>query len=94
MKTVKAADLLMDGVGEVVGCGERHTNARDLELAMNEHNIKIDEYEWYVKMKASMPLMTSGFGMGIERFFMWLLSESDIRKLQLLPRDNNIQYQP
>jgi len=81
------ADLLL-GIGEVIGLGERHTSAEEVRRALDHHGVQQADYQWYIEMKASKPLKTSGFGMGIERFLLWVLGHDDIRDLQLLPRFN------
>ncbi|MDG4765247.1 asparaginase [Solwaraspora sp. WMMD406] len=81
------ADLLL-GPGEVIGAGERHTSAADVRAALRRHAVAADDYTWYVEMKAHRPLRTSGFGMGVERYLMWVLKCPDIRRLQLVERYN------
>lgn len=81
------ADLLF-GIGEVVGSGERHFNSTDVLGALKEHQVNPNEYEWYLKLKELYPMKTSGFGMGIERYILWLLKHDDIRDCQILPRFN------
>ena len=85
--TTKNADLLM-GIGETVGCGERHDNYDELIKSLNIHDVSDEEYEWYINMKKLKPLNTSGFGMGIERFLMWVLKCNDIRNMQICLRFN------
>lgn len=80
------ADLLF-GIGEVVGAGQRHLNAVDLEYALDEHRLNRSDYKWYIEMKRQYPLQTSGFGMGVERYLMWLLGVKDIRDIELFPRN-------
>ncbi|MFJ1708967.1 asparagine synthetase A [Kitasatospora sp. NPDC088346] len=80
-------DLLF-GPGEVVGAGERHIDGPEVLAALRTHEVDPAEYAWYVDMKSRIPLLTSGFGLGVERFFMWLLRQSDIRDFALLPRVN------
>ena len=91
--TTKNADLLM-GIGETVGCGERHDNYKELIESLNYHDVNIKEYEWYINMKKVKPLNTSGFGMGIERFFMWVLKCDDIRNMQICLRFNGKNILP
>lgn len=86
-KTAMNADLLF-GIGETVGCGERHASYEDVKKALELHQVNEEEYEWYCNMKKIKPLQTSGFGMGIERYILWLLRHDDIRDCQLLPRFN------
>tara|TARA_Y100000590_G_scaffold470719_1_gene668408 strand:+ start:17612 stop:18637 length:1026 start_codon:yes stop_codon:yes gene_type:complete len=81
----KCADLLM-GIGETVGCGERHTSKEETMASLERHQVDPAEYEWYLDMKEHYPLKTSGFGLGIERYILWLLKHDDIRDIHLLPR--------
>lgn len=80
------ADLLL-GYGEVVGAGQRHQSADATLEALRQHGVDPASYEWYVEMKRCRPLATSGFGLGVERFLMWVLGRSDIRQVQFLRRD-------
>jgi asparaginyl-tRNA synthetase len=89
----KNADLLF-GMGEVVGAGERHKTAADVRSAMTRHQVDPSPYEWYCEMRDVTPLQTSGFGMGIERFLMWVLNHNDIRDFQLVPRENGVDFIP
>ena len=84
------ADLLM-GIGETVGAGQRHETAEEVRAALLRHQVSdVDRasYDWYVNMREVAPMRTSGFGLGTERFLMWLLRHDDIRDLQLLAREN------
>lgn len=92
-KTVKNGDLLM-GIGETVGCGERHSDCDELLGALKRHEVNKDDYKWYFEIKKQFPMQTSGFGMGIERYLMWLLKETDIRDFQVCPRFNGIDILP
>lgn len=87
------ADLLF-GIGEVVGSGERHQNKVEVMRALERHDVSEDEYGWYLEMKDKFPLKTSGFGLGIERFLLWLLKHDDIRDCQILPRFNGENILP
>jgi len=84
------ADLLF-GIGEIVGAGERHETAADVLSALERHQVSEEvqrSYDWYVEMRRIAPLKTSGFGLGIERFLLWLLNHDDIRDVQLFAREN------
>lgn len=83
--TAKSADLLM-GIGEVVGSGERHTSYENLTQALGEHRVDPAEYAWYLRMKKEHPLRTSGFGLGLERFLLWVLKHDDIRDIPIFTR--------
>lgn len=89
----KCADLLF-GVGETVGCGERHKTGEEVRKALLEHQVNEEPYSWYIQMKEKYPLQTAGFGMGTERFILWLLKQNDIRDCQLLPRFNGEIFIP
>lgn len=91
--TTKNADLLM-GIGETVGCGERHDDYDELIDSLKIHEVRDDEYNWYINLKKIKPLNTSGFGMGTERFFMWVLKCDDIRNMQICPRFNGKNILP
>jgi asparaginyl-tRNA synthetase len=89
-RVARNADLLM-GIGETVGAGERHAKAEDVEEALRRHQVSETHragYDWYVQMRRVSPLRTSGFGLGTERFLMWLLQQGDIRDFQFLAREN------
>lgn len=83
----KNADLLF-GIGETVGCGERNETHNEVLEALRKHEVNPKEYEWYIKMKEKYPMNTSGFGMGIERYLMWVLKCNDIRNMQICLRFN------
>jgi asparaginyl-tRNA synthetase len=91
--SARNADLL-PGPGEIIGCGERHTTADEVRAALMDHQVSEEEYRWYTELKSTYPLLTSGFGMGVERFVMWLLDEQDIRRIQLVERYNGISCLP
>jgi asparaginyl-tRNA synthetase len=78
------ADLLM-GPGEIIGSGERHQTAEGVLAGLEMRGVDPDSYRWYIEMKNTRQKRTAGFGMGIERFLMWLLRHSDIRDLQIFP---------
>ncbi|MCK2037029.1 hypothetical protein KZC51_12895 [Microbacterium sp. SSW1-49] len=86
-RTSLNGDLLF-GIGEVVGCGERHVTGAQAREALVHHEVPEDDYAWYLQMKDHSPLQTAGFGLGVERWLMWALAHDDIRELQLVPRFN------
>lgn len=83
-----ASDLLA-GIGEILGCGQRVFSPEDLEESLREHEVSPEEYIWYKQMRKIQPLQTSGFGLGIERFLLWVMKHDDIRDCTLLLRDHN-----
>lgn len=82
------ADLLA-GIGEVVGCGQRVLSASDVDQSLAFHRVRSDGYEWYRTMRVKKELQTAGFGMGLERFILWLTRKSDIRNCMLLIRNHD-----
>lgn len=80
--TTRNADLLI-GIGETIGCGERFETGDGVLNSLEKHEVDPNEYEWYINMKKIYPMKTSGFGMGIERFLLWVLNATDIRNMQI-----------
>ncbi len=89
----KNADLLF-GIGETVGAGERHPSAAGVRCALKQHRVSEEEYSWYIRLREERPLQTAGFGMGVERFLLWLLQHNDIRDVMLLARANGVNIVP
>ncbi|MEU7189467.1 amino acid--tRNA ligase-related protein [Streptomyces sp. NPDC045369] len=85
--TARNADLYF-GLGEIIGSGERHADAQTLRKSMAAHDVHEQDYAWYVRMREEFPMRTSGFGMGVERFLMWVLHHDDIRDIPVLSRLN------
>lgn len=92
-RTARNADLLL-GIGEVVGCGERHATGEQTRAALEHHRVPVSDYAWYVQMKERFPMRTAGFGLGVERWLMWVLNQTDIREMQLAPRLNGVTIAP
>lgn len=89
----RCADLLL-GMGEVLGCGNRHTTAEQALEALNQHEVNPKEYQWYLDMRRVRELDTTGWGIGTERFLCWVLQHDDVRDVQLLPRLKGIECAP
>ena len=87
-KSAYAADLLA-GIGEILGCGQRVLSVKELDESLNAHKVDSKEYVWYRKMRKIKQIQTSGFGLGIERFILWVLKHNDIRDCTILLRDHN-----
>jgi asparaginyl-tRNA synthetase len=85
-ETVAANADLFFGIGEVVGSGQRHVNGEQVRKALALHQVPEEEYTWYVQMKDRAPMLTSGFGLGLERFLLWVLRHDDIRDIPLVSR--------
>jgi L-asparaginase / beta-aspartyl-peptidase len=89
----KAADLLM-GLGETLGLGERHETAAQAAEALDHHTVPRESYGWYLDIREVMPLKTSGWGMGSERYLCWLLKHDDVRDMHLIPRLKGATFLP
>jgi asparaginyl-tRNA synthetase len=79
------ADLFF-GPGEVVGAGQRHSTGEQVRKALALHEVPENDYSWYVRIKDMHSMQTSGFGLGVERFLMWVLAHDDIRDIPLVSR--------
>ncbi|NLL55628.1 MAG: asparagine--tRNA ligase [Clostridiales bacterium] len=85
-KTVAATDLLVPGVGEIIGGSERETDMDKLLQAMKEKNLNACEYEHYLSLRKFGSVPHSGFGLGLERMIMYITGMSNIRDVILFPR--------
>lgn len=85
-KTVAATDLLVPGVGEIIGCSERETDYDKLVSVMQARGMKLDNYQHYLDLRRYGSVTHSGFGLGLERMLMYLTGIGNIRDTQLHPR--------
>ncbi len=85
-KTVAATDLLVPGVGEIIGCSEREADLDKLLQAMEDRHMTTKEYEDYIALRKFGSVPHSGFGLGFERILMYITGMSNIRDVILYPR--------
>ena len=85
-KTVAAMDLLVPGVGEIIGGSQREERLDVLEGRMNELGLKKEDYWWYLDLRKYGGTRHSGFGLGFERAVMYLTGVSNIRDVLPYPR--------
>lgn len=85
-KTVAATDLLVPGVGEIIGGSQREESLDKLLNAMNERGMTQDEYSDYLDLRKFGSVPHGGFGLGFERILMYMTGMSNIRDVQLYPR--------
>ena len=85
-KTVAAADLLVPGIGEIIGGSQREENHDKLLNRMKELNMPIENYEWYLDLRKYGSCVHSGFGLGFERAIMYLTGMQNIRDVIPFPR--------
>ena len=85
-KTVAAMDLLVPGIGELVGGSQREERLGRLVERMNELNLPEEDYWWYLDLRRYGTAVHSGFGLGFERLIMYLTGISNIRDVLPFPR--------
>ncbi len=85
-KTVAACDLLVPGVGELVGGSQREERYDVLENRMKEMDIEIDALAWYMDLRKYGGCKHAGFGLGFDRFLMYITGMTNIRDVQPFPR--------
>jgi asparaginyl-tRNA synthetase len=85
-KTVAACDLLVPGVGEIIGGSQREERYDVLVNKMNEMGINPEDYKWYLDIRKYGGVEHSGFGLGFERILMYITGISNIRDVLPFPR--------
>ncbi len=85
-KTVAAADLLAPGIGEIIGGSQREEDYDKLISRMQELNMPLENYEWYLDLRKYGSCVHSGFGLGFERAIMYLTGMQNIRDVLPFPR--------
>ena len=85
-KTVAATDLLVPGIGEIIGCSERETDYDKLIKVLNERRMRSEDYQNYLDLRKFGSVPHSGFGLGLERMLMYITGIGNIRDTQLHPR--------
>lgn len=85
-KTVAATDLLVPGIGEIIGCSEREADLDKLLEAMQSRGMDMDAYTDYIDLRRFGSVPHSGFGLGFERILMYVTGIQNIRDVILFPR--------
>jgi asparaginyl-tRNA synthetase len=78
--------LAPEGYGEIVGGGERETNEASLIEKINEHNLPMEAFEWYLDLRRYGSVPHSGFGLGLERVVTWICGLKHVRESIPFPR--------
>jgi asparaginyl-tRNA synthetase len=78
-ETVRAMDILVPGVGEVIGGAQREERPEQLVENMKYHHLKEEDYWWYSDLRRYGTVPHAGFGLGFERLLMFLTGVSNIR---------------
>ena len=85
-KTVAAMDILVPGIGEIVGGSQREERLQILEQRMIESGIDTAEYDWYLDLRRYGTVPHAGFGLGFERLVQFATGMSNIREVIPFPR--------
>lgn len=85
-RTVAAMDLLVPGVGEIIGGSQREERSEYLEKRMSEMGLSCEDYSWYLDLRKYGGTRHAGFGLGFERAIMYLSGMSNIRDVIPFPR--------
>ncbi len=85
-KTVAATDLLVPGIGEIIGCSEREWDYEKLKAAMVKRGMPLESYQEYLDTRKYGSVPHSGFGLGFDRMLMYLTGVQNIRDTLLFPR--------
>ena len=85
-KTVAAADLLVPGVGELIGGSQREERLDVLMESIEKFGLNADDYNWYVDLRRYGGAKHAGFGLGFERLIMYVTGISNIRDVESFPR--------
>lgn len=85
-KTVAATDLLVPGVGEMIGGSQREERLDMLLKRMEEMNIPEEEMWWYLELRKYGGVKHAGYGLGFERFLMYITGMTNIRDVIPFPR--------
>ncbi len=92
-KTVAAMDLLVPGVGEIIGGSQREERLDILSARMKELGLDEKDYWWYMNLRKFGGTKHAGFGLGFERIIMYLTGVSNIRDVIPYPRTvGNAEY--
>ncbi|MDB1768712.1 asparagine--tRNA ligase, partial [Eggerthella lenta] len=85
-KTVAAMDLLVPGVGELIGGSQREERLEILEQRMDEIGVPKEELDWYLDLRRYGGVKHAGFGLGFERMIMYITGVENIRDVVPFPR--------
>ena len=85
-KTVAAMDLLVPGVGEIIGGSQREERLEILIQRIEECGLSPEDYGWYLDLRKYGSTKHAGFGLGFERLIMYITGITNIRDVVLSPR--------
>ncbi|SCZ77269.1 asparagine--tRNA ligase [Acidaminobacter hydrogenoformans] len=85
-KTVAAMDLLVPGVGEIIGGSQREERFDNLVQRIKDMNLNVEDYWWYLELRKYGTTRHAGYGLGFERILMYLTGITNIRDVIPFPR--------
>ncbi len=85
-KTVAAMDVLVPGIGEIIGGSQREERLDKLLERMQKHNLNPEDYQWYVDLRRYGTVPHSGFGLGFERLVSYVTGLGNVRDVIPFPR--------
>ncbi|MEF9853340.1 MAG: asparagine--tRNA ligase [Hydrogenoanaerobacterium sp.] len=85
-KTVAAMDLLVPGIGEIIGGSQREERLDALLVRMKELGLNPEDYAWYLDLRRFGGTKHAGYGLGFERLIMYMTGISNIRDVLPFPR--------
>ncbi|UCF72619.1 MAG: asparagine--tRNA ligase [Deltaproteobacteria bacterium] len=92
-RTVKAMDILLPGVGEIIGGSQREDDYETLLNRIKEMNLDPGDYWWYLDLRRYGTVIHSGFGLGFERLIQFVTGLSNIRDAIPFPRTpKNLEF--
>jgi asparaginyl-tRNA synthetase len=81
-----------EGVGEIIGGGQREDDLEALDEKVNEHDLPREAFEWYLDLRKYGSVPHGGFGLGLERTVAWLCGTHHVRETIPFPRQLNRMY--
>ncbi|MCF6334826.1 MAG: asparagine--tRNA ligase, partial [Spirochaetales bacterium] len=85
-KTVRAMDILVPRLGEIIGGSERESDLEKLKTRLDEQNLDHRDYWWYLELRQYGTVPHSGFGLGFERLVQYVTGMQNIRDVIPFPR--------
>ena len=85
-RTVRAMDVLVPKVGEIIGGSQREERLDVLEMRMKEQDLNPESYWWYLDLRRYGTVPHSGFGLGVERVLLFITGMANIRDVIPYPR--------
>jgi len=84
--TVDAFDLIVPGIGELIGGSQREERLEVLQKKMEEFNLKEEDYDWYLDLRRFGTVPHAGYGLGFERLVCYVTAVENIREAIAFPR--------